>query len=78
MYVCGLKINLRLTISFFAVFRWATMPYPGNGHMVLTFLVLLGFNIFFAIIASSLIAYAVSSYSHESSPIGQLITWLDT
>lgn len=67
MYVCGLTINLRLTISLFAVFRWATMPYPGNGHMVLTFLVLLGFNILFAIIASLLIAYAVSIVNHMTA-----------
>ena len=57
------------------MFRWATLPYPGNGQVVLGFLVLLGFNVLFAIIASSLIALEVShmtGFEQSDWSIGQM------
>ena len=63
-------------LSNITVFRWATLPYPGNGQVVLGFLVLLGFNVLFAIIASSLIALEVSRWSHDWSWTIWLVNWL--
>ena len=55
--------NYDLSLSTIAVFCWTA----GNGQVVLVFLVLLGFNVLFAIIASSLIAFEVSRWSHDWS-----------